>query len=207
MVRGIHVLLRCRIKELLRKAAHERYAGWFLAGYFALNSAIMGLTLYLPLHLNTVTALGDAGVWLAFGAVVVTSALGAGVVAWLRPTGPMVRRIILGGLVLLAINSLLFSVAVPLPLIVLCSCLHGLLSGALASTARGAFALTFRADYQALAFGLFGAVQRLSQGLGAALFPLVGVSAGANGTRWGIGAMGIVAIMGVPFFTRWRLVD
>ena len=196
-----------RIKELLAEAAHERFAGWFLAGYFALNSAIMGLTLYLPLHVKTVTDLGETGVYLVFGAVVVTSALGAGFVAWLRPTGPAVRTIIVVGLVLLALNCLLFSVAVALPLVVLFSCLHGLFSGALASTARGAFAQTFRADYQALAFGLFGAVQRLSQGLGAALMPLVGVNAGINGTRWGIGAMGVVAIVGIPFFTRWRLID
>jgi MFS-type transporter involved in bile tolerance (Atg22 family) len=196
-----------RIKELLAEAARDRFAGWFLAGYFALNSAIMGLTLYLPLHVHTVTSLGDTGIMLMFGAVVITSALGAGFVAWLRPAGPMVRKVILVGLVLLAINCLLFSVAVALPMVVLCSCLHGLFSGALASTARGAFAQTFMADYQALAFGLFGAVQRLSQGLGAVLVPLVGVSAGDNGTRWGMGAMGVVAIMGIPFFRRWRLVE
>ncbi len=196
-----------RIRDLLREASGERHAGWFLAGYFALNSAIMGITLYLPLHVDAVTHIGDTSLLLVFGAVVINSALGAGFVAWLRPTGPLVRKIILGGLVLLAFNCLLFSVAVALPMVVLCSCLHGLFSGALASTARGAFAQTFMADYQALGFGLFGAVQRLSQGLGAALMPLVGVSAGANGTRWGIGAMGIVAVLGVPFFARWRLLD
>jgi MFS-type transporter involved in bile tolerance (Atg22 family) len=196
-----------RIKDLWRVASRERHAGWFLAGYFALNSAIMGLTLYLPLHVDAVTHLGDTSLLLVFGAVVITSALGAGFVAWLRPTGAMVRKIILGGLVLLALNCLLFSVAVPLPLVVLCSCLHGLFSGALASTVRGAFAQTFMANYQALAFGLFGAVQRLSQGLGAVLAPLAGVSAGANQTRWGIGAMGVIAIIGIPFFSRWRLVN
>ena len=105
-----------------------------------------------------------------------------------------------------ALNCLAFSLVTQVPLVVLCSCLHGLFSGALAPTVRGAFAQTFRSDYQALAFGLFGAVQRLSQGLGAALWPLVGVGAGGYATRLGIAAMGVVAIIGVPFFTRWRLV-
>jgi MFS-type transporter involved in bile tolerance (Atg22 family) len=196
-----------RIMELWREAVRERYAGWFLAGYFALNSAIMGLTLYLPLHVETVTELEDMDLMLVYGGAVIASAFGAGIVAFLRPAGPMVKRIIIIGLALLAVNCLAFSLVGRLSLVVLCSCLHGLLSGALIPTVRGAFAQTFRSDYQALAFGLFGAVQRVSQGLGALLWPLVGVGAGSYATRLGIGAMGVVAILGIPFFTRWHLVE
>jgi hypothetical protein len=66
----------------------------------------------------------------------------------------------------------------------------------------------FRPDYQALAFGLFGVVQRVSQGLGAALSPLAGSAAsGQHATSVGIAAMGIVAFIGVPLFAKWRLSD
>ena len=69
----------------------------------------------------------------------------------------------------------------------------------------GAFAQTFRADYQALAFGLFGAVQRVSQGLGAALAPLASAATSDGATSAGIVAMGVLALIGVPLFARWRL--
>ena len=84
------------------------------------------------------------------------------------------------------------------------ACVHGCLSGALIPTVRGAFAQTFRSDYQALAFGLFGAVQRVSQGLGAALEPLAMTAAGGKATAVGIAAMGVLALVGVPLFSRWR---
>jgi len=78
-------------------------------------------------------------------------------------------------------------------------------SGALVPTVRGAFAQTFRSDYQALAFGLFGAVQRVSQGLGAALAPLASAAGGDGATTAGIAAMGVMALIGVPLIARWRL--
>lgn len=196
--------LHHRMRELWRESSREYRAGWFLAGYFALNSAVMGLTLYLPLHVEAVTGLEGFGLLAVFGAVVLTSAVGAGVVAFLRPDAKMVRRIILLGLVLLACNAFLFSQVSALPLVWLCACLHGLFSGALVPTVRGAFAQTFRSDYQALAFGLFGAVQRVSQGLGAALSPLAS-AAGGGATTAGIAAMGLLALIGVPLFARWRL--
>jgi MFS-type transporter involved in bile tolerance (Atg22 family) len=192
------------MRELWRESSREYRAGCFLAGYFALNSAVMGLTLYLPLHVEAVTGLEGFGLLAVFGAVVLTSAVGAGVVAFLRPDAKMVRRIILLGLVLLACNAFLFSQVSALPLVWLCACLHGLFSGALVPTVRGAFAQTFRSDYQALAFGLFGAVQRVSQGLGAALSPLAS-AAGGGATPAGIAAMGLLALIGVPLFARWRL--
>jgi MFS-type transporter involved in bile tolerance (Atg22 family) len=196
--------LHHRMRELWRESSREYRAGCFLAGYFALNSAVMGLTLYLPLHVEAVTGLEGFGLLAVFGAVVLTSAVGAGVVAFLRPDAKMVRRIILLGLVLLACNAFLFSQVSALPLVWLCACLHGLFSGALVPTVRGAFAQTFRSDYQALAFGLFGAVQRVSQGLGAALSPLAS-AAGGGATPAGIAAMGLLALIGVPLFARWRL--
>jgi len=118
----------------------------------------------------------------------------------------MVRRIILAGLSLLALNTFVFAVARSLPLIVVCTCLHGLFSGGLVPTCRGAFALTFHSDHQALAFGLYGAVQRVSQGLGAVLWPLAGAGGGSYATRLGVAAMGLLALLGVPFFARWRFV-
>ncbi len=92
-----------------------------------------------------------------------------------------------------------------LPLVVLCASLHGLFSGALTPTVRGAYAVTFRSEFQALAFGLYGAVQRVSQGLGALLAPLASAAGGAGTTAAGIAAMGVLALIGVPLFMRWRL--
>ena len=197
--------LHHRIVELWKESAREHKAGWFLGGYFALNSAIMGLTLYLPLHVQAVTGLDGVYLLAVFACVVVFSGIGAMIVAWMHPDQVMVRRIILGGLLLLALNAFAFSLVSLLPLVILFASLHGLFSGALVPTVRGAFAQTFRADYQALAFGLFGAVQRISQGLGAALSPLAGAAAGGGATSAGVAAMGVVALIGVPLFARWRL--
>ena len=57
----------------------------------------------------------------------------------------------------------------------------------------------------ALAFGLFGAVQRVSQGVGALLSPLASAATGNSATAAGIAAMGVVALIGVPLFAQWRL--
>ncbi len=198
--------LHTRIRELWNESSRKYRAGWFLAGYFALNSSVMGLTLYLPLYVREVTGLEGTNLLAVFAIVVLTSAVGAGIVAFLRPTGAMVRRIILVGLALLAINAFGFSFVSSLPLVVACSCFHGLFSGAVVPTVRGAFAQTFRAEYQALAFGLFGAVQRVSQGLGAALWPLAEAGGGPGTTRVGIAAMGALALIGIPLFSRWHLV-
>lgn len=196
--------LHHRIRDIWKQASAERQAGWFLAGYFALNSAVMGLTLYLPLHVETVTGLTDLNLMLVYGAAVVASAIGAGAVALLRPTGPMVRWIIVVGLALLALNAFAFSLARSIPLVTACACLHGLFSGSIVPACRGAFAWTFSSDHQALAFGLFGAVQRLSQGLGALLWPLAGAGGGSHSTSLGVAAMGVVALVGIPLFARWR---
>jgi MFS-type transporter involved in bile tolerance (Atg22 family) len=197
--------LHGRMAELWRESSREYRAGWFLAGYFAMNSSIMGLTLYLPLHVQSVTHLKGVSLLVVFGVVVLASAVGAGTVAFWRPTGSTVRRIILVGLTLLALNALVFSLVSALSLVVICCCLHGLFSGALVPTVRGAFAQTFPADYQAMAFGLFGAVQRLSQGLGAALWPIAGAAGESGAASWGVVAMGVLALIGVPLFARWRL--
>jgi MFS-type transporter involved in bile tolerance (Atg22 family) len=197
--------LHHRMKELWQQASHEYRAGWFLAGYFALNSAIMGLSLYLTLHIQAVTGLEGMRLWTVLLGVVLSSAAGAGTVALLRPDRRLVKRIILVGLTLWALNAFAFSLVSSLPLVVLCSCLHGLFSGALIPTVRGAYAENFRSDYQALAFGLFGAVQRVSQGLGAALWPIANsVASGPRATATGIAVMGVVALIGVPLFARWR---
>jgi UMF1 family MFS transporter len=191
-----------RMLELWRESSREYRAGWFLAGYFALNSAIMGLTLYLPLHIKDVTGLEGLKLLAVFAVVVPLSAVGAVVVAKMRPDRAMARRIILVGLTLLGLNALVFSQMTAPPLVVLCAALHGLFAGALTPTVRGAYAQTFRSEYQALAFGLFGAVQRLSQGMGALLAPLAGAG---SGTAAGIAAMGMLALIGVPLFARWRV--
>jgi predicted MFS family arabinose efflux permease len=190
---------------LWRESSREHRAGWFLAGYFALNSAIMGLTLYLPLHITAVTGFEGIRLLGIFAVVVPMSAVGALVVARLRPDAARTRKIILVGLTVLGLNALVFSLMSWLPLVILCAAIHGLLSGALTPTVRGAYAQTFRSDYQALAFGLFGAVQRVSQGLGAVLSPLASAASGSGATAAGIAAMGIVALIGVPLFARWRL--
>jgi MFS transporter, UMF1 family len=197
--------LHQRMLELWRQSSREHRAGWFLAGYFALNSAIMGLTLYLPLHIRQVTGFEGLRFIGVFACVVPMSAVGAVVVARLRPDEMMTRKIILVGLTLLGVNAIVFSFMSWLPLVILCAALHGLFSGALTPTVRGAYALTFRSDYQALAFGLFGTVQRVSQGLGALLWPLAGALGGSTVTAAGMAAMGVVALIGVPLFTQWRL--
>ncbi|OFW61002.1 MAG: hypothetical protein A2133_04300 [Actinobacteria bacterium RBG_16_64_13] len=196
-----------RMRTLWRESSREYRAGWFLAGYFMLNSSIMGLTLYLPLHVEEVTGLRGMDLLMVFATVVITSAIGAGAVALMRPTGAMVKRIILTGSILLSVNAILFSLVSSLPLVAACSCLHGLFSGALVPTVRGAFAQTFHSDYQALAFGLFGAVQRVSQGLGAALWPLASTLGADSATGAGIAAMAVLALIGVPLFSRWRPAD
>jgi MFS-type transporter involved in bile tolerance (Atg22 family) len=89
--------------------------------------------------------------------------------------------------------------------VVLCASLHGLFSGTLTPTIRGAYAETFRSDHQAVAFGLYGAVQRVSQGLGALLAPLASRASGTGATAAGIAAMGVLALIGGPLFMRWRL--
>ncbi len=198
--------LHRRMYDLWTEAAREHRAGWFLAGFFALNSSIMGLTLYLPLHVAAVTSLEGTGLTIIFGIVVAVSIIGAAVVTMLHPVGVTVWRIIVVGLTLLGINALVLSLMRTAPLIVACGCVHGILSGALIPTVRAAFAQTFRSDYQALAFGLYGAVQRVSQGLGAALSPLASAAAGGRtSTSVGIAAMGILALIGAPLFSRWRL--
>jgi MFS-type transporter involved in bile tolerance (Atg22 family) len=168
----------------------------------------MGLSLYLTLHIQAVTDLRGIRLWAVLLGVVLSSAAGAGIVAYMRPNARRVRQIILFGLTLWAINAIGFGLASSLPAIILCSCLHGFFSGALVPTVRGAFARTFRSDYQALAFGLFGAVQRGSQGLGAALWPLASSAAsGQRASAAGVAAMGVVALIGVPLFAKWRLSD
>lgn len=199
--------LHQRMGLVWQESARRYKAGWFLGGYFALNSAIMGLTLYLPLHVHAVTGFEGIRLLSMFASVVIMSAAGAGVVAVMRPDKIMVRRIILVGLTLLGLNAFAFSLVSALPLILLFSSLHGLLSGALVPTVRGAFAQTFRSDYQALAFGLFGAVQRVSQGLGALLSPLASAATGSGATSAGIAATGVIALIGVPLFARWRLTE
>jgi MFS-type transporter involved in bile tolerance (Atg22 family) len=133
------------------------------------------------------------------------SAVGAALVAKMRPDARVTRHIILVGLTLLGVNALVFSLMTRLPLVVICASLHGLFSGALAPTIRGAYALTFHSEFQALAFGLYGAVQRVSQGLGALLAPLASTAGGTGNTAIGIAAMGVIALIGVPLFMRWRL--
>jgi MFS-type transporter involved in bile tolerance (Atg22 family) len=198
--------LHRRMYELWKQASTEHRAGWFLAGFFALNSSVMGITLYLPLHVQAVTDLHGTALTIIFGIVVLTSTIGAGVVALLRPLGNTVRRIIVIGLTLLGINALVLSLMRALPLIIMCACFHGILSGALIPTVRAAFAHTFSSDYQALAFGLYGAVQRVSQGLGAALSPLASAAAGGSAaTAVGMATMGVIALVGVPLFAHWRV--
>ena len=125
-------------------------------------------------------------------------------IALLNPNGPLVRKLVLWGLVLLGANACVFSQVGSLVPVVICCCLHGLFSGALVPMVRGAFARSFRSQYQALAFGLFGAVQRVSQGLGAALWPLASAAGADSTTAAGMAAMGVVAFIGVPLFARWR---
>lgn len=196
--------LHQRMRRLWDESARQYRAGWFLAGFFALNSSIMGLTLYLPLHVKAVTDVEDSMLAVMYAIVVITAAVGAGLVTLLRPVGKTVRTIILVALIALGINAFALSLVGRVPAVITFACIHGLLSGVLIPTVRGAFAQTFRSDYQALAFGLYGAVQRVSQGLGAALEPLANAAAGGTATAVGIGAMGVLALIGVPFFYHWR---
>lgn len=197
--------LLTRMSTLWRETARKHRAGWFLAGYFALNSSIMGLTLYLPLYVRSTTGLEGVGLLAAVGTAVFASAVGAGSVALLRPPPHKARTIIVVAQGLMGINALLFSLATSLPLVLTCTALHGLFSGAAVPTVRAAFALSFPAEYQALAFGLFGAVQRVSQGLGAALWPLADAAGNGHSAALGVAAMGVLALAGIPFFFRWRL--
>jgi len=197
--------LHQRMKVLWKQSSRQYRAGWFLAGYFMLNSSVMGLTIYLPLYVQRITGFEGVRLLAISGVVVIMSAVGAGIVAFLKPDGPLVRRIILIGLVVFGLNAAVFSVATSLWLVVVCGALHGLVSGAIVPTVRGAFAQTFHSDYQALGFGLFGAVQRTSQGLGAALSPLAEAAGGETATSMGILSMGVLALIGVPLFSRWRL--
>ncbi|HEY5528354.1 MAG TPA: MFS transporter, partial [Thermoleophilia bacterium] len=65
-------LLR-RMLALWRQASREHDAGWLLAGYFAMNSAIMGFTLYLPLHLQLTTGFSSTARTLILGAAVLSA--------------------------------------------------------------------------------------------------------------------------------------
>jgi UMF1 family MFS transporter len=197
--------LHHRMLGLWRESSREHRAGWFLAGYFALNSSLMGVTIYLPLHIASITGFSGLKLLGVFAVVVPMSAVGAALVARMRPDARMTRRIILIGLTLLGVNALVFSLMTRLPLVVLCASLHGLFSGALTPTIRGAYAVTFHSEFQALAFGLYGAVQRVSQGLGALLAPLASAAGGNGTTAMGVAAMGVLALIGVPLFMRWRL--
>jgi MFS-type transporter involved in bile tolerance (Atg22 family) len=196
--------LHRRMYTVWKDSSRQYRAGWFLAGYFALNSAVMGLTLYLPLHVQAIIDMSRTTLALIFGIVVIASTVGAGIVTLLHPVGKTVWRILVLGLALLGVNAIALSVVRSEPLVVMCGCFHGMLSGALIPTARAAFAQTFRSDYQALAFGLYGAVQRVSQGLGAALFPIASAAGGGKATSFGIATMGVLALVGVPLLSRWR---
>lgn len=196
--------LHRRMFELWKESSTRYRAGWFLAGYFALNSTVMGLTMYLPLHVQRIIPMSHTTLTLIFGIVVIASTVGAGIVCLLHPVGRTVWRILVTCLALLGVNALALSFLRTEPLVIMCGCFHGALSGALVPTARAAFAQTFRSDYQALAFGLYGAVQRVSQGLGAALFPLASAAGGTRATSVGIAVMGVLALIGVPLFARWR---
>ena len=193
-----------RILALWREASREHDAGWLLAGYFAMNSAIMGFTLYLPLHLELTTSFSSSARTLFLGAAVLAAGVGAGLCAIFQPSMRTVRVIFTVGLTLWMLNAFGLALATNPALIVTLSCLHGAISGPLISSVRGVTAKTFGPDYQALAFGLFGATSRLSFGLGSALWPLA--SAAMHGTRstaLGMVAMGIVAGIGVPLMWRW----
>jgi MFS-type transporter involved in bile tolerance (Atg22 family) len=201
--RECHLLRRMLV--LWREASREHDAGWLLAGYFAMNSAIMGFTLYLPLHLQLTTDFSSSTLTLILGAAVLSAGIGAGLTALLRPNLRTVRIIFIVGLSLWTLNAFGLGIATDPTLIVALACLHGLLSGPLISSVRGASAKTFGAEYQALAFGLFGATSRLSLGLGAALWPLASAAMhGPRSTSLGLAAMGVVAAIGIPLMWKWK---
>lgn len=194
-----------RIGGLWRQARREHRAGWLVGGYFAMNSAIMGFTLYLPLHLQLTTGFSSSTRTLILGAAVLCAGIGAGFVAVLRPDFRTVRIVFLIGLFLWMLNAFGLALATRPALIVALSCLHGLISGPMLSSVRGVFAKTFHSDYQALAFGLFGAASRLSLGLGALLWPIASsMMHGPRSTSLGIAAMGVIAAIGIPLFWQWR---
>jgi MFS-type transporter involved in bile tolerance (Atg22 family) len=197
-------LLR-RMLVLWRQASREHDAGWLLAGYFAMNSAIMGFTLYLPLHLQLTSDFSSSARTLILGGAVLSAGIGAGLTALLKPSLRTVRIVFVVGLVLWALNAFGLGLATAPRLIVGLACLHGLLSGPLISSVRGVFAKTFGAEYQALAFGLFGATSRLSLGLGAVLWPVASAAMhGPRSTSVGLAAMGAVAAIGIPFMWKWK---
>ena len=170
-----------------------------------MNSAVMGFTLYLPLHLQLTTDFSSSERTLILGAAVLSAGIGAGLTALAKPNLRTVRIVFIAGLSLWTLNAFGLGLATRPTLIVVLACLHGLLSGPLISSVRGAFAKTFGADYQALAFGLFGATSRLSLGLGAALWPLASAAMhGPRSTALGLVAMGVMAAIGIPFMWKWK---
>lgn len=194
-----------RMLRLWKQASVEHEAGWLLAGYFAMNSAIMGFTLYLPLHLELTTTFSSSARTLILGAAVLSAAVGAGATAAARPSMATVRWIFIVGLSLWMLNAFAFGLVTNQTVIVALTCIHGLLSGPIVSSVRGVFSKTFGPEYQALAFGLFGATSRLSLGLGAALWPIASSAIhGPRATSIGIAAMGVVAAIAIPFLWRWR---
>jgi MFS-type transporter involved in bile tolerance (Atg22 family) len=193
-----------RIVSLWRQASREHDAGWLLAGYFAMNSAITGFTLYLPLHLELTTTFSSDERTLILGGAVLAAGLGAGLTALFKPQARAVRIVFIVGLGLWTVNAVGLGLATLPILIIALTCLHGLLSGPLIAAVRGVTAKTFGPDYQALAFGLFGAVSRLSLGLGAALWPLASSAMhGPRATSLGLISMGVIAAVGIPLMWRW----
>ncbi len=193
-----------RVLALWREASREHDAGWLLAGYFAMNSAIMGFTLYLPLHLELTTSFSSSARTIILGGAVLAAGIGAGLTALFQPGMRMVRTVFIVGLSLWTLNAIGLAFATRPALIVTLACLHGLISGPLIASVRGVTAKTFGPDYQALAFGLFGAVSRLSLGIGAALWPLASSAMhGPRATSLGLIAMGLVAATGIPLMWMW----
>jgi len=194
-----------RVVSLWREASREHDAGWLLAGYFAMNSAITGFTLYLPLHLELTTTFTSSTRTIVLGAAVLAAGIGAGLMAFFKPGMRVVRKVFLVGLSLWAFNAIGMGFATRPSLIVALGCLHGFISGPLISSVRGVTAKTFGPAHQALAFGLFGAVSRFSLGLGAALWPLASSAMhGPRATSLGLIAMGVVAAIGIPLMWRWN---
>jgi MFS-type transporter involved in bile tolerance (Atg22 family) len=139
------------------------------------------------------------------GAAVLAAGIGAGVCALFQPGMRAVRMIFTVGLGLWMLNAFGLAATTRPTLVVTLSCLHGAISGPLISSVRGVTAKTFGPEYQALAFGLFGAASRLSLGLGSALWPLASAAMhGPRSTALGIVAMGVVAGAGIPLMWRWR---
>ena len=166
----------------------------------------MGVTIYLPLHIENVTGFSGLKLLAVFAVVVPMSAVGALIVARLRPDARLTRRIILVGLTLLGANALVFSLMTWLPLVVLCASLHGLFSGALDPYRPR----RLRPDLPLRAPGAgLRTLRRRSAGVAGAwvrclrLWPAP--PAGSGATAAGIAAMGVLAFIGVPLLMRWRL--